>query len=52
MFGHKNHIGVDWTHGLIRTRAASTSNAHDGAQLQELISKQNAGSSVWANTAR
>lgn len=33
MFGYKNHIGIDRTHGLIRTRDASAANAHDSARL-------------------
>ncbi len=51
MFGYKNHIGIDRTHGLIRTWDASAANVHDGARLPELISKQNTGSGVWADTA-
>jgi transposase, IS4 family len=51
MFGDKNHIGIDRAHGLIRTWDASAANAHDGARLPELISKQNTGSGVWADTA-
>jgi len=51
MFGHKNHIGIDRAHGLISTWDASAANAHDGARLPELISKQNTGSGVWADTA-
>lgn len=45
------HIGIDRAHGLIRTWDASAANAHDGARLPELISKQNTGSGVWADTA-
>jgi IS5 family transposase len=51
MFGYKNHIGIDRAHGLIRTWDASAANAHDGARLPQLISKQNTGSGVWADTA-
>lgn len=51
MFGYKNHIGIDQRHGLIRTWVASAANAHDGARLPELVSKQNTGSGVWADTA-
>jgi transposase, IS5 family len=35
------HIGIDRAHGLIRTWDASAANAHDGARLPDLISKQN-----------
>nr|WP_232313817.1 transposase [Sphingobium sp. TCM1] len=39
------------THGLIRTWDASAANAHDGARLPVLISKDNTASGVWADTA-
>ena len=51
MFGYKNHIGIDRAHGLIRTWDASAANAHDGARLPEVVSKNNTGSGVWADTA-
>lgn len=51
MFGYKNHIGIDRAHGLIRTWDASAANAHDGARLPDLISKDNTASGVWADTA-
>ncbi|MDI1295499.1 MAG: transposase, partial [bacterium] len=51
MFGYKNHIGIDKAHGLIRTWDASAANAHDGARLPLLISKDNTASGVWADTA-
>jgi hypothetical protein len=34
MFGYKNHIGIDKTHGLIRICSASAATAHDGAGCQ------------------
>ena len=40
MFGYKNHIGIDRTHGLICTWDATTANAHDGARRPDLISKE------------
>ena len=51
MFGYKNHIGIDRAHGLICIWDTSAANAHDGARQPELMSKQNTGSSVWADTA-
>lgn len=51
LFGYKSHIGIDRAHGLIRTWDASAANAYDGARLPDLISKQNTGSGVWADTA-
>lgn len=51
MFGYKNHVGIDRVHGLIRTWDTSAANAHDGARLPDLVSKQNTASGVWADTA-
>jgi len=51
MFGYKNHVGIDRVHGLIRTWDASAANAHDGARLEGLVSRQNTASGVWADTA-
>jgi transposase, IS5 family len=51
MFGYKNHIGIDRAHGLIRTWDGSAANAHDGARLADLVSRDNTGSGVWADTA-
>ncbi|AIT79059.1 IS5 family transposase [Novosphingobium pentaromativorans] len=51
MFGYKNHIGIDRVHGIIRTWDASAANAHDGARLPDVVSKDNTGSGIWADTA-
>lgn len=51
MFGYKNHIGIDRAHGLFRKWDASAANAHDGARLPDVVSKDNSGSGVWADTA-
>lgn len=51
MFGYKSHIAIDRAHGLIRTFTVTAANAHDGAQLPELVSKENTASPVWADTA-
>lgn len=50
-FGYKNHLGIDRRHGLIRTWTATDAARHDGAQLQNLVSKKNTASDVWADTA-
>ena len=50
-FGYKNHIGIDRRHGLIRTWAATNAARHDGAQLSNLVSKDNTASDLWADTA-
>ncbi len=51
MFGYKNHIGIDRAHGLIRSWDASPANAHDGARLSVLVSRENTACGVWADTA-
>lgn len=43
MFGYKSHIAIDRAHGLIRTFTVTAANAHDGAQLSNLISRDNTG---------
>jgi transposase, IS5 family len=50
-FGYKNHIGIDRRHGLIRTWKVTDAARHDGAQLPELIDKNNTAGDVWADTA-
>ncbi|MDP4576276.1 IS5 family transposase [Qipengyuania sp. G39] len=50
-YGYKNHIGIDKEHGLIRTWDASAANAHDGARLRDLVSRENTASGVWADSA-
>jgi IS5 family transposase len=50
-FGYKNHIGIGRAHGLIRTWTATDASRHGGAQLENLVDKQNTASGVWAGTA-
>ena len=50
-FGYKNHVGIDRRHGLIRTWAATDAARHDGARLANLVTRENTGSGVWADTA-
>ncbi len=50
-FGYKNHIAIDRRHGLIRTWKTTDASRYDGAQLPELLDKDNTGSGVWADTA-
>jgi len=51
VFGYKNHLGADVTHGFIRTWAVTSAARHDGQQLRELLHKANKASGVWADTA-
>ena len=50
-FGYKNHIAIDYRHGLIRTWKVTDAARYDGAQLSDLVSRDNTGSGVWADTA-
>jgi IS5 family transposase len=50
-FGYKTHIGIDRAHGLIRTWRTTDVACHDGAQLPDLIDKQNMASYMLADTA-
>ena len=50
-FGYKNHIAIDREHGLIRKWKATDAARYDGAQLPDLVDKQNTASGVWADTA-
>ncbi|MFK4064143.1 IS5 family transposase [Brucella anthropi] len=51
MFGYKNHAGIDRAHGFIRGWAVTSAAAHDGAQLRNVVSKDNTASTVWADSA-
>src|SRR5512134_1305198 len=51
VFGYKNHVGIDRTHGFIRRFAVTHAAAHDGGQLAALLDRDNVASGVWADTA-
>lgn len=51
MFGYKNHLGIDRTHGFIRRFTVTHAARHDGGQLAALLDPDNAASGVWADTA-
>ena len=50
-FGYKNHISTDRRQGLIRKWVVTPASSHDGAQLPDLLDKNNTAGSVWADTA-
>ena len=50
-YGYKTHIATDRRHGLIRRWDVSDAAANDGKCLKRLLSKENTGSAVWADTA-
>lgn len=51
MFGYKNHIGIDRTHGFIRRFVVTHAARHDGSQLGAVLDAANTASNVWADTA-
>lgn len=50
-FGYKNHAAIDRRHGFIRGWNVTGASAYDGAQLRNVLDKNNTGSTVWADTA-
>ena len=50
-FGYKNHISIDQRYGFIRGFAVTSAARHDGALLRNVVSTNNTGSRVWADTA-
>ncbi|MGJ8573091.1 MAG: IS5 family transposase [Hoeflea sp.] len=51
MFGYKNHAAIDRVHGFIRGWTVTSASAHDGAQLRNVVTKDNTASTVWADSA-
>jgi hypothetical protein len=50
-FGYKSHISIDRRHGIIRGWNVTGASAYDGAQLRDVLDKNNTGSTVRADTA-
>jgi IS5 family transposase len=50
-FGYKNHAAIDRRHGFIRGWTVTGASAYDGAQLRNVLDRNNTGSKVWADTA-
>lgn len=51
VFGYKSHISIDRRYGFIRQSAVTAASAADGRQLKHLVSRENTGSEVWADSA-
>lgn len=51
VFGYKNHVGIDRTHGFIRRFVVTHAARHDGSQLGAVLDPKNTASDVWADTA-
>lgn len=51
VFGYKSHISIDRRFGFIREMAVTSASAADGRLLRQVVSTQNTGSEVWADSA-
>lgn len=51
VFGYKSHIGIDRRYGFIRSMAVTSASTADGRLLRRVISTDNTGSEVWADSA-
>ena len=51
VFGYKSHISIDRRFGFIREAAVTSASAADGRMLRHLVSRENTGSEVWADSA-
>ncbi|EAU41002.1 Transposase (class II) [Fulvimarina pelagi HTCC2506] len=49
-FGYKNHVSIDRRRDFIRGWLATIA-VWDGAELTEVLARQNTSSKVWADTA-
>ena len=51
VFGYKSHISIDRRYGFIRSMAVTSASAADGRMLRQVISTDNTGGEVWADSA-
>lgn len=51
VFGYKSHINIDLSVGFIREAGVTSASAPGGRQLKRLVSRENTGSEVWADSA-
>jgi len=51
VFGYKSHISIDRKFGFIRESMVTSASEADGRQLRHVISRENTGSEVWADSA-
>jgi IS5 family transposase len=51
VFGYKSHISIDRRFGFIREAVVTSASGPDGRQLNRLVSRENTGSEVWADSA-
>ena len=50
-YGYKNHVNVDRKHKLIRRYHVTDAAVHDSQAVEELLTRGNTGSGVWADAA-
>lgn len=50
-YGYKNHVNVDRTHKLIRRYHVTDAAVHDSQAVDQLLTRGNTGSGVWADAA-
>jgi len=51
VFGYKSHISIDRRYGFIRAMAVTSASTADGRLLKQVVSTDNTGSEVWADSA-
>ena len=51
VFGYKSHISIDRRFGFIREATVTSASGADGRQLKHVVSTDNTGSEVWADSA-
>lgn len=51
VFGYKSHITIDRRSGFFHTFAVTGAARHDGKMLRAVVTTDNTGSEVWADTA-
>ena len=51
VFGYKSHISIDRRYGFIREAMVTSASEADGRQLKHVVSSENTGSEVWADSA-
>jgi len=50
-YGYKNHVNVDRMHKLVRRCHVTDAAVHDSQAVDELLTRGNTGSGVWADSA-
>ena len=51
VFGYRSRISIDKRYGFIRSMAVTSASTTDGRLLRQVVSTDNTGSEVWADSA-